>query len=90
MKKLIICFLIMMLCVCTLAGCVTEGSKNYETHADLIPVPGRRNLYYDSTTRVVYFLFNESIGHTGYGYMSPYYSSNGSIYIYDGDLKEVE
>lgn len=90
MKKLIICFLIMMLCVCTLAGCVTEGSKNYETHAGLIPVPGRRNLYYDSTTRVVYFLFNESSRYIGYGYMSPYYSSNGSIYIYDGDLKEVE
>lgn len=83
---IIICGLILCFgCV----GCVTEGSKDYNTHSKLISIEGEKDLYYYSTTHVVYVVFNEYFGSAGYGYMSPYYSKNGKLCTYDTEKKII-
>lgn len=84
MKKIIAALLTMFLCVSLVACAPTEGQKNYSEHTGMINVVGRKNLYYDPDTKIVYIIFNESTGgYHGYGYMSPYYASNGLPYLYD-------
>ena len=50
-------------------------------------------LYYDVNTRIVYIIFKQATGNSGYGYMSPYYAPNGFPYIYNvqnNSLEEIE
>lgn len=82
-------------CMILLSGCNTtySGRKGYELHTDNIfkQVENSSCLYYDINTSVVYVIFNEFSGNTGYGYMSPYYANNRKPYLYvDGELKEIE
>lgn len=86
MKKIIIALLALLLCV-SLAACGTyEGSKNYPGRTGFVEIIGKRNLYYDPDTKIVYIIFNESSsGYHGYGYMSPYYAPNGLPYLYDAN-----
>lgn len=75
-----------------LSGCVMRGRNSYESNTGrLVSVPNERDLYYDTETGIVYFVFNEFYGNRGYGYMSAYYAPNGLPYLYkDGKLVEVE
>lgn len=83
MKK-ILAILLSFILVLSLCACSpVEGSKNYESHTNLISITGHKNLYYDPCTNIVYIIFNEANGYKGYGYMSPYYAANGLPYIYD-------
>lgn len=71
-------------------GCSTyEGSKDYEIHSKLIKIDGENDLYYYATTHTIYIVFNESAGNQGYGYMSPYYSKNGKLCVYDIENKVI-
>lgn len=90
MKKIIAALLALLLCV-SLAACGTsEGSKNYPARTGFTEVVGKKNLYYDPDTKVVYIIFNESTGgHHGYGYMSPYYAPNGLPYLYDANSQTL-
>lgn len=83
---------VVTLLVIGLSGCTLRGTKNYESNTGrLVSVPNERDLYYDTETGVVYFVFNEFYGNRGYGYMSAYYAPNGLPYLYkDGKLVEVE
>lgn len=82
-----------------LTGCnvSVKEESSVETIAErFVEIPGQSNLYYDSNTKVVYVIFKErqANGHRayGYGYMSPYYSSNGIPYSYNvetGYLEEI-
>ena len=77
-----------------MTGCGTSGgNKNYDSHSKLISIEGENDLYYYSTTHVVYIVFNEDayqIGYqAGYGYMSPYYSENGKLCTYDTNTKQI-
>lgn len=85
MKKIFALLLVLIMCVSLVACAPSEGSKNYENNAGLIAVTGYKNLYYDSNTKIVYFIFNEYEGYQGYGYMSPYYAPNGFPYLYDAN-----
>ena len=89
MKKIIIILGILM-CF-SLTGCAStgSGSKDYDIHSHLISIEGENDLYYYSTTHVVYIVFNECAGYSGYGYMAPYYSENGKLCIYDVKAKEI-
>lgn len=89
MKKIII-MLGIIICF-SLTGCTTtfSGSKGYDVHSHLILIEGENDLYYYSTTHIVYIVFNESEGNSGYGYMAPYYSENGKLCIYDAQKKEI-
>ena len=49
----------------------------------------KNDLYYYSTTHIVYITFNECAGNPGYGYMAPYYSENGKLCIYDSENKAI-
>lgn len=49
-------------------------------------IPNECNLYYDVNTKVVYFI---KYGVEGYTYMSPYYASNGEVYLYNEGALEV-
>lgn len=92
MKKKLTAFVLALCLVLVLVGCY-PGMKNYEMTTNLIGVDGKQNLYYDPSTYIVYFIFNESTGDKGYGYMSPYYAPNGLPYLYDvesGELVEIE
>lgn len=72
---------IFALCLMLLTGCAAEGSKSYEKHGNLVQI--NNELYYHKTTGIVYIVFNECDGYSGYGYMSPYYSTNGNLCKYD-------
>ena len=75
----------LVLCISLCACKPVAGSKNYETTSGLVEITGQKNLYYDSNTKIVYFMFNEYLGNQGYGYMSPYYAPNGFPYRYDAN-----
>ena len=49
-----------------------------------------QDLYYDTNTKIVYILFNECAGFSGYGYMSPYYALNGMPYVYNVQTNSLE
>lgn len=89
MKKIIVMLGIIM-CF-SLIGCtgMYSGSKGYDIHSHLISIEEEDDLYYYSTTHIVYIVFNEGAGYCGYGYMTPYYSENGKLCIYDAKTKEI-
>lgn len=88
-KKILVVALGLALCF-GMTGCgATEGSKNYDNHSKLISIEGENDLYYYSTTHIVYITFNECAGKCGYGYMSPYYSENGKLCTYDTNTKQI-
>ena len=90
MKKIIIILGILM-CF-NLTGCTStdSGSKDYDIHSHLIAIEGENDLYYYSTTHIVYITFNERAGNYGYGYMSPYYSKNGKLCTYNINSRQIE
>lgn len=84
MKKTFLSFIMILVLCFVLSGCGTKsGDKAYEKHTNLVPIPCEENLYFDSNTKIVYFIFNEWTGRSGYGYMSAYYAPNGLPYLYD-------
>ena len=91
MKKIIVILLAILLCVYLTACGTTEGGKNYTSHTGFVEVIGKKNLYYDPDTKIVYVIFNEDAGtgYRGYGYMSPYYASNGLPYLYDANSQTL-
>lgn len=90
MKKIVALIISLILCI-SLCACSrpVAGSKNYETTSGLVEITGQNNLYYDSNTKIVYFMFNEHLGNQGYGYMSPYYAPNGLPYRYDANSQTL-
>lgn len=75
-----------------ITGCthsIYSGSKHYDDTSKLIAIEGEKDLYYYSTTHVIYIVFNEVGSNSGYGYMSPYYSENGKLCVYDSEAKKI-
>ena len=87
-KKILAVALGLTLCF-GMTGCTCEGSKNYDNHSKLVSIESENNLYYYSTTHVVYIIFNEYVASSGYGHMSPYYSENGKLCTYDTNTKQI-
>lgn len=89
-KKILAVVLVLTLCF-GMTGCAATnaGSKNYDEHSKLIAIEGENDLYYYSTTHVIYIVFNETEYQAGYGYMSPYYSENGKLCTYDTNTKQI-
>ena len=91
-NKIIVLILTVVLVLC-LSGCsgTFEGSKDYtkRTNSRLQPTM-MQDLYYDTNTKIVYILFNECAGNSGYGYMSPYYAPNGMPYVYNVETNSLE
>lgn len=89
-KKFIVLFLMVIITV-SLVGCTYECSKDYtnRTTGRLIQTT-MSDLYYDANTKIVYIMFNECAGRSGYGYMSAYYAPNGLPYIYNVQTNELE
>ena len=89
-KKILALILILGLAFCfVMTGCTFTGSKDYESHSKLVAIEGENDLYYYSTTHIVYIVFNEYAASNGYGYMSPYYSENGKLCTYDVENKKI-
>lgn len=84
MKKIALLVSTICLLLC-MTACATTGLKNYTENTDgrFVAVPTQTDLYYDINTGIVYVIFNECAGNSGYGYMSPYYADNGLPYVYD-------
>ena len=87
-KKILAVVLVLTLCF-GMIGCTFTGSKSYNESSKLISIEGENDLYYYSTTHIVYITFNECAGNCGYGYMSPYYSENGKLCTYDTNTKKI-
>ena len=90
MKKKILAVVLGLTLCFGMIGCGNSTcSKNYDEHSKLVSIEGENDLYYYSTTHVVYIVFNEYAGDSGYGYMSPYYSENGKLCTYDTNTKQI-
>lgn len=94
MRNKIIALILTVFLVFCLAGCcsaTSAGSKDYtiRTNGKLQPTM-MQDLYYDTNTKIVYILFNECEGYSGYGYMSPYYAPNGMPYVYNVQANSLE
>lgn len=91
MKKKILAVVLGLTLCFGMTGCTATnaGSKNYDEHSKLIAIEGENDLYYYSTTHVIYIVFNETEYQAGYGYMSPYYSENGKLCTYDTNTKQI-
>ena len=93
MRNKSIALMITVVIVLFLSGCsgTFEGSKDYtkRTGGKLQPTM-MQDLYYDTNTKIVYILFNEGAGFSGYGYMSPYYAPNGMPYVYNEETNSLE
>lgn len=89
-NKIITLILTVFLIFCTV-GCTFTGFKDYteRTNGRLQPTM-MQDLYYDTNTKIVYILFNECAGYSGYGYMSPYYAPNGMPYVYNVQTNSLE
>ena len=89
-NKIIVLILTVVLAFCTV-GCTYTGSKGYTENTDGRLQPTMmQDLYYDTNTKIVYILFNEGAGNSGYGYMSPYYAPNGMPYVYNVQTNSLE
>lgn len=61
-KKILAVVLGLALCL-GMTGCgISEGNKNYDSHSKLVSIEGENDLYYYSTTHIVYIAFNECAG----------------------------
>lgn len=95
MKKKLTAFVLALCLVLVLAGCKQSapyGEDAYEIITSLNHTK-YRNMYYDSSTKIVYIVITQTAWSRGYGYMSPYYAPNGLPYLYDvesGELVEIE
>ena len=93
MRNKIIALILTVVLVLCLSGCggTFEGSKDYpkRTNSRLQPTM-MQDLYYDTNTKIVYILFNECAGYSGYGYMFPYYAPNGMPYVYNLQTNSLE
>lgn len=95
MKKKLTAFVLALCLMLVLAGCkqsASDGEDNYEIITSLVHTK-YRNMYYDSSTKVVYVVMIQTAYSRGYGYMSPYYAPNGLPYLYDvesGELVEIK
>ena len=99
MKKIVTLALTVCLALCMTAcadgGVNHAGLKDYTNTTDdrFMVVPMQTDLYYDINTKIVYVIFNEYTGSSGYGYMSPYYADNGKPYKYNVEkncLEEIQ
>lgn len=87
-KKILVLIAAVLLCF-SLASYGANVSSSVANHANMIAIEGKDTLYYDSTTRIVYIMFEEYCGQLGYGFMSPYYADNGLPYQYDVATKTL-
>lgn len=84
MRNKIITLILIVFLIFWMVGCTFTGSKDYvERTNGRLQSTMMQNLYYDTNTKIVYILFNECAGNSGYGYMSPYYAPNGMPYVYN-------
>ena len=89
-NKIITLILTVFLIFCTV-GCTYTGSKDYTKRTGgRLQHTMMQDLYYDTNTKIVYILFNECAGNSGYGYMSPYYAPNGMPYVYNVETNSIE
>lgn len=93
MRNKIIALMLTVVLVFFLAGCsgTSAGSKDYTARTgNRLQSTMMQDLYYDTNTKIVYILFNECAGYSGYGYMSPYYELNGLPYVYNIQTNSLE
>lgn len=86
-----------LLAAIILTGCSTSVKDSIDSVGNISVENGwfyRINdtlMVYDKDTHIMYYLFSESNGNQGYGYMSPYYNEHGQMcYYVDGQVIPVE
>ena len=98
MKKILSFVLMMVIVVCMFVGC-GKANTAYDSEkdvvvevafADLVQVPGYDYLYYSTTERTVYYLF-EKYTNTSYasGFFGPYIRNGLYCEYIDGQIVEI-
>lgn len=89
--------IIASICTALLVICLIMGIKDSQTDINKADndfsnfAQIEENLFYDIDTQIVYFICNKEHDQKGYGYITPYYASNGLPYLYiDGELTEIK
>lgn len=94
MKKIHFMVITMAIMSCMLVGCgqkSTTHKDKSETQQDSVLVEINNNLSYDSSTKIVYWYFEDGAGRTSTGFMSPYISKDGRYCRYEkGKIVPIE
>ena len=99
MKKIFAFVLAMVMVACIFTGCSKETKTAYDSEkdivvevalADLIQIPNYDYLYYSTTERTVYYLF-EKYAFTDYalGFFAPYIRNGHYCEYINGEIVEV-
>ena len=85
---IIILAFIILLCI---AVCIAD-TKESEVHNQWCSsMENYDYLIYDKETRIIYYKYEDGEGKRGYGYMTPYCSSNGKLCKYiDNKIIEIK
>ena len=98
MKKILSIVLVIVMMACMFVGC-GKANTAYDSEkdavvevafADLVQVPGYDYLYYSTTERTVYYLF-EKYTDTSYasGFFGPYIRNGHNCEYIDGEIVEI-
>ena len=98
MKKIFAFVLAVVMVAVLFTGCA-ETKKAYDSEkdavveveiADLVQIPGYAYLYYSTTTRTVYYLFEDRPGsHSACGFFGPYIINGHTCEYVNGKIVEV-
>ena len=95
MKNILFIVITMAIMSCMLVGCEEKESNTYKDESDtqqsaaLVYI--NNNLFYDNSTRSVYWYFEDGAGRTSTGFMSPYISKDGRYCRYEkGKIVPIE
>ena len=80
MKRKIICCCLCLMLILMLTAC--DKSDN-DIKINRFTAIEEDFLYYANDTHIVYYLVSYRTGHRGFGFMSPYYDSNGKMCKYE-------
>lgn len=98
MKKIFTFVLAIVMVATMFAGCGTAPETAYDSEkdavvevefADLVQIPGYDYLYYSTTTRTVYYVFDIGPGDYATGHMCEYIRNGHYCEYVDGKIVEV-
>lgn len=82
--------LIIFILVCIFL-CIADTKESETRNEWCSSIENYDYLIYDKETRIIYYKYEDGEGRRGYGYMTPYYSSNGKLCKYiDNKIIEIK
>lgn len=98
MKKIFALVLALVMVATLFVGCEETQETAYDSEkdavvevafADLVQIPGYNYLYYSTTTRTVYYVFDVGPGNYATGHMCEYLRNGHTCEYVDGEIVEI-